>query len=260
MANFNSLYEIIKRLRGPGGCPWDREQSPSSLRKCLIEETYECIQAIDEDNIENIKEELGDLFCILTMISYMHEEKGQFSAEAVLQSICEKLIRRHPHVFGETKVQNSKEVLENWAKIKVSQEGRKPKDSVLDEIHFGLPPLDLAYLLQKKAAKAGFDWPNAEGVIDKIQEELAEVTEAAKKNDDEKTEEELGDLLFSVVNLCRYYNVEPSLALRRTNSKFTERFKFMEKKMKEKGMEMKQENLDLMDQFWNESKLLISER
>ena len=254
MENFKSLYDIIVKLRGPDGCPWDREQTPSTLRKCLIEETYECIEAIDENNTENIKEELGDLFCILTMLSYMHEEKGQFSAADVLQAITEKLLRRHPHVFGEKKAKDSKEAFENWTNIKVNKEGRKPKDSVLDDISSGLPPLDLAYGLQKKAAKAGFDWPNVQGVIEKIHEELSEVKEAAEKNTYEKTEEELGDLLFSVVNLCRYYKIEPSLALRRTNSKFTERFKYMEKKMKEKGIEMKQENLCLMEQFWNEAK------
>jgi tetrapyrrole methylase family protein/MazG family protein len=260
---FKSLYDIVVRLRGPGGCPWDREQSPASLRECLIEETYECIEAIDEENTAHIKEELGDLALLVTMLAYMHEEKGVFLVADVFQTICEKLIRRHPHVFGEVQVKDSNEVLDNWAKIKVTQEGRKPKDSILDEVSGGLPPLDRAWKLQKKAAKAGFDWPTLEGVVEKINEELGEVKEAvgastssaagstAKSN---KVEEELGDLLFSVVNLCRYLKVEPSVALRRTNSKFIERFKHMERKMKETGQELKQENLGLMDQYWNEAK------
>ncbi len=218
---FSSLYDVVARLRAPNGCPWDREQSPATLRECLIEETYECIEAIDEENPSHIKEELGDLFLLTTMLAYMHEEEGVFSVADVFQTICEKLIRRHPHVFGEIQVKDSNEVLDNWAKIKVTQEGRKPKDSILDEVSAGLPPLDRAWKLQKKAAKAGFDWPTLEGVVGKINEELGEVMEAvgntAKSNN---VEEELGDLLFSVVNLCRYLKVEPSVALRRTNSKF----------------------------------------
>jgi tetrapyrrole methylase family protein/MazG family protein len=154
-------------------------------------------------------------------------------------------------VFGETKVKDSAEVLQNWAKIKVEQEGRKPKDSVLDEVSAGLPPLDRAWKLQKKATKAGFDWPNTEGVVEKIREELDEVLEAATG---EEKEEELGDLLFSVVNLCRYLEVEPSVALRRTNSKFIDRFKYIEEKMRETGQEMRRENFAVMDQYWDEAK------
>jgi tetrapyrrole methylase family protein/MazG family protein len=257
---YKSLYDIIARLRGPGGCPWDQEQNPSSLRGDLIEETYECIEAIDENDPDHIKEELGDIFLLVTFLAYIHEEADVFSVADALQTACDKLVRRHPHVFGETKVQNSAEVLSNWNKIKVEQEGRRPKDSVLDEVSSGLPPLDRAWKLQKKAAKAGFDWPDIEGVAGKIQEELAEVLEAAEKNADgtdaarNKTEEELGDLLFSAVNLCRYLKVEPSVALRRTNSKFIHRFKYMEKMMKETGQEMKRENLGLMDQHWNDAK------
>ena len=260
---FKTLYDIIVRLRGPDGCPWDREQNPASLRECLIEETYECIEAIDDMNPAHIREELGDLFLLVTMLAYFHEENGVFTVDDVFRTICEKLIRRHPHVFGDTLVKDSNEVLNNWAKIKVLQEGRKPKDSILDDVSEGLPPLDRAWKLQKKAAKAGFDWPNLEGVAEKINEELGEVMEAVNSITDsntgstvaaEKIEEELGDLLFSAVNLCRYLKVEPSVALRRTNSKFVERFKHMEKRMKEAGQELKQENLGLMDQFWNEAK------
>ena len=252
---FNSLYDIVVRLRGPDGCPWDREQTPSSLRGDLIEETYECIEAIDEKNTAHIQEELGDIFLLAAMLSYMHEQKGLFSTADALQTVSEKLIRRHPHVFGEKKVRDSAEVLNNWAKIKVEQEGRRPKDSVLDEVSSGLPPLDRSYSLQKKAEKAGFDWPDIEGVLKKINEELNETFEAVNGAETQgKIEEELGDLLFSVVNLCRFLDIEPSVALNRTNNKFINRFKYMEKKMKETGREMKPENLDIMDQFWNEAK------
>ena len=249
---FKALYDTVARLRGPDGCPWDREQSPSTLRGALVEETYECIEAIDENDAPHIAEELGDLFLLVTMLSYMHEQEGKFTVADALTKINDKLIRRHPHVFGELKVKDSAEVLDNWAAIKVNQEGRKPKDSILDEVSSGLPPMDRAYKLQKKAVKVGFDWPDMEGVISKINEELDEVRKAVAHN--EKIEEELGDLLFSVINLCRFLKVEPSVALRRTNSKFVERFKYVEKKMKESGQEMKKETLDIMDKFWNEAK------
>jgi tetrapyrrole methylase family protein/MazG family protein len=245
---FKTLYDLVTRLRGPGGCPWDREQTPASLRGDLIEETYECIEAINEQDPAHIQEELGDLFLLATMLSYMHEEKGAFSVADALRGISEKLIRRHPHVFGETKVKDSVEVMDNWRKIKVEQEGRKPKDSILDEVSSGLPPLDRAWKLQKKAAKAGFDWPNVEGVIAKVREELDEVIAA------DDVEDELGDLLFSVVNLCRYLKIEPSVALHRTNSKFINRFKYVEKKMKETEQKMKPENLEVMERYWNEAK------
>jgi tetrapyrrole methylase family protein/MazG family protein len=250
---FQALYDIIARLRAPGGCPWDREQTPSSLRECLIEETYECIEAVDEGNPAHIREELGDIFLLITMFAYIHEEKGEFSVSQALQTVCEKLIRRHPHVFGETKVNGTDEVLDNWAKIKAEQEGRGPKDSILD-VSGGFPPLERAYKLQKKAEKAGFDWSDIDGVIKKINEELNETHEAVTGSSRKNIEEELGDLLFSVINLCRFLHVEPSSALHRTNNKFVNRFKHMEKRMRETGQEMKPENIGIMDRYWNEAK------
>ena len=253
---FIKLYNIVARLRGPGGCPWDREQTPLSLRTDLVEETYECIEAINEGDPAHIKEELGDIFLLVTMIAYMHEQRDLFSVADVLEVVSEKLIRRHPHVFTENAAAlTSTEVLQNWAKIKVEQEGRKPKDSILDEVSGGLPPLDRAWKLQKKAAKAGFDWPDAAGVVAKVKEELEEVEAAfTETKAGDALEAELGDLLFSVINLCRFYETEPSLALQRTNIKFVERFKYVEKQMKESGFEMKAENLAVMDKYWNEAK------
>jgi len=248
---FKSLYDTIVKLRSPEGCKWDREQSPSTLRGALIEETYECLEAIDDGDPEHIAEELGDLFLLAAMISYMHEQEEKFSVADVLLKVNEKLIRRHPHVFGDVQVKDSEEILKNWEKIKIEKEGRKPKDSILDEVSSAIPPMDRAYALQKKAAKTGFDWPNRDGVVEKIREELEEVCLASE---DAAVEEELGDLLFSVINLGRYLKIEPSIALRRTNSKFTERFKFIEKKMNESNMELKSENLGIMDKYWNEAK------
>jgi tetrapyrrole methylase family protein/MazG family protein len=266
---FTRLCGIVEKLRGEGGCPWDREQNPLSLRGDLIEETYECIEAIDEGNPGHIQEELGDLFLLVTMISYMHEQEGLFSVSDVLNGISEKLIRRHPHVFGELREENLKgtlsaeKVLDNWAQIKIEQEGRKPKTSALDEVSRSLPPLDRAWKLQKKAAKLGFDWPDVAGALEKVKEELAEVEAAAKKasqnaNGASALEEEIGDLLFSAVNLGRFFNIEPSLALQRTNVKFCKRFAHVEKKMKECGAPMEAANLGLMDRFWNESKKQIT--
>ena len=261
---FTKLYETVVRLRAPGGCSWDREQTPLSLREDLIEETYECVEAINEGNPFHIREELGDVFLLATMLAYMFEQQGLFSVADTLQGISEKLIRRHPHVFGtssadklagpEPKISPAA-ALKNWARIKVEQEGRKPKDSLLDEISRGLPPLERAWKLQKKASGAGFDWPNTTGVIDKIKEELAEVEAAAGENLGlDALEGELGDLLFSVINLCRFFKIDPSAALQRTNTKFFERFKHVEKRMKESRKEMNAQNLDIMEIFWNETK------
>jgi tetrapyrrole methylase family protein/MazG family protein len=260
---FKGLCDIVARLRAPDGCPWDREQTPSTLRGDLIEETYECVEAIDEKDGGHIKEELGDLFLLVTMLSYMHEQEGLFAVADVLETVSAKLIRRHPHVCGETKVKDRAEGLENWRKIKVEQEGRKPKDSILDEVSRGLPPLDRAYKLQKKAAKAGFDWPELKGVLAKLEEEIAEAGEAIKAlesagSSEESAragmEEELGDVLFSAVNLCRYLHVDPSVALQRTNAKFTRRFTHVEKQMKAQGYKMEHGNLSVMDTFWEEAK------
>jgi len=251
---FEALYNTIIKLRSPDGCKWDREQTPSSLRGALIEETYECLEAIDEHDPAHIAEELGDLYLLTTMIGYMHEQEGKFSVADVLSGVNEKFIRRHPHVFGDVKVKDTSEILSNWNKIKIEQEGRKPKDSLLDEVKSSLPPAERAYALQKKAAKAGFDWQDTDGVIFKIMEELEEVKLAINKEQETQIEEELGDLLFSVINLCRFLKIEPSVALRRTNSKFVSRFKYVEKMMKESNQEMKKENLEVMDQFWNQAK------
>lgn len=258
---FKTLYDTIVKLRSPEGCKWDREQTPSTLRSALVEETYECLEAIDNNDSVHIAEELGDLFMLATMISYIHEEDGKFTVADALAKVNEKLIRRHPHVFGDVKVKDTAEILSNWETIKIEQEGRKPKESILDGVASGLPPMDRSYALQKKAAKVGFDWQDKEGVFAKVREELEEVHAACGKNNSHKAaaenahiEEELGDLLFSVINLCRFLKVDPSVALRRANSKFVDRFKYVEKKMKETGQEMSKEKLDVMDKYWEEAK------
>ncbi|MDR0411539.1 MAG: nucleoside triphosphate pyrophosphohydrolase [Treponema sp.] len=255
---FRGLYDIVVRLRAPDGCPWDREQTPSSLRGDLIEETYECVEAIDQGDAAHIKEELGDVFLLAVMLSYMHEQEGLFSLSDVLAGVSEKLIRRHPHVFSGVEVKDSAEVLRNWARIKVEQEGRSLKDSLMDQVSNGLPPVDRAYKLQKKAAKVGFDWDKPQEIIAKIREETAEVEDEIVQGDSSRAaflEEELGDLFFTVVNLCRFLGVEPSLALRRANAKFVQRFKYIERRMGEASQAMTHENLALMEKYWQEAKL-----
>jgi len=223
------------------------------------------VEALGEGEAGHIKEEIGDIMLVLALLTEIYEERGDFTMSEVFDGIREKIIRRHPHVFGDVKVKDSEEVLRNWARIKIEQEGRKPKDSCLDGVSGALPPLDRAAALQRKAAKQGFDWTYAEDVCAKIEEELAEVKTAAENaifsgeqnteaQPDSHLEEELGDLLFSVVNLCRFYKIDPSFALQKTCAKFTNRFKHVEKRMKESGQEMCADNLAVMDAFWNEAK------
>lgn len=280
---FNRLYNVVKILRCPEGCPWDKEQTPLSMRRDLIEETFEAVDAITQEDPFHAKEELGDVMLNATMISYMYEQKGDFSVAEVLNELAEKLIRRHPHVFPEsegsvcanTPVKNGEQVLNQWDRIKENLEGRKT-ECILDEVPQGFPPLLKAYKMQKKAAKKGFDWDNVEDVKAKITEELAEVEEArlkvnellknqdvhvfemkSSKEADEAQKElegEIGDLLFAVVNYARHLGVDPETALNATNTKFHKRFSYVQKKMEENEIPMIQENLSKMDEFWNEAK------
>ena len=255
-AAFRKLVDIVARLRGPNGCPWDREQTPATIAPNMIEETYECAEAISENDASHIKEELGDMILQTILLSRMFEEHGVFDISDVLEGISEKLIRRHPHVFAGLEVKDSAEVLDNWAKIKSGETGRKPKESILDGIPAGLPPLDRALKLQQKAAKAGFDWTDINGVFAKIDEEIAEVKSAEPENQ----EAELGDLLFMAINLCRFMKVDPSMALINVNSKFTRRFNYIEKRMKETGAQLCRENWNLMDDFWYEAKEKLEQK
>jgi len=255
---FDELYNIIKKLRSPEGCNWDREQTPQSLRSDLIEETYECIEAIDKKDSDHTKEELGDLFLLVTMLAYMHEQENQFSVADSLKGISKKLIRRHPHVFGDSEATSTEEILQQWEEIKTNVEGRKAKDSVLDKVSGGLPPLEKAYKLQKKAAKVGFDWQNLNDIWDKVHEEIDEVKHAENISVDE-LEAEIGDLLFAVVNISRGYKIDPAIALQRTNNKFTRRFHFIEKQMKSDGLELSSENFKMMDSYWDKAKVIERE-
>jgi tetrapyrrole methylase family protein/MazG family protein len=260
-AAYGRLYSIVARLRAPDGCPWDREQTPKSLRGSVVEEAYELVEAIDEEDAAHVAEEAGDLFLLATMIPYMHEEAGEFSVADVLNGIGDKLVRRHPHVFGDASADTPDEVLKQWNEIKEKVEGRRRKDSLLDEVSRALPPLERAFKLQKKAAKVGFNWTEAAAVWAKAREELEEARQAceaigggAQGGGREALEEELGDLLFSAVNLARFLEVDPGLALHAANEKFSRRFRHVEKRMAESGAELAAANMAEMDAFWDEAK------
>ncbi len=251
---FGRLYGIIRRLRGPDGCAWDRKQTPESLRGSLIEETYECISAIDEEDTANLEEELGDLYLLLTMIGYMREQESAFTVADVLKGIGEKLVRRHPHVFGGEKKDDVGEILEQWDRIKSHVEGKQTVDSRLERVPRTLPPLDRAHAVQKAAAKVGFDWDSASPVWDKLREEMKELEEAAAARESGEIEAELGDLLFTVVNLCRFLDVDPSVALNRTNRRFSLRFTRMEEEIRREGRDMESMSLQEMDAVWDRIK------
>jgi tetrapyrrole methylase family protein / MazG family protein len=260
---FGRLSSIVARLRAPDGCPWDKEQTPKSLRGSVVEEAYELVEAIDEGDAAHVAEEAGDLFLLATMIPYMHEESGDFSVADVLSGISDKLVRRHPHVFGDASAETSDAVLKQWNEIKEKVEGRRKKDSLLDEVSRALPPLERAYKLQKKAAKAGFDWAEAASVWAKAREELRESEEAceaiaagggASSAERDALEGELGDLLFSAVNLARFLKVDPTIALNAANEKFSRRFRHVEKRMAEAGIKLSAENMARMDSYWDEAK------
>ncbi len=252
--SFATLYTIVARLRAPDGCPWDREQSPTSIRNNIVEEAYELVEAITEKDPAHVREESGDLFMLATMVAYMSEQASQFSVAQALDSVSEKLVRRHPHVFGESDAATPEAVVHQWNTIKEEKEGRRRKDSILDEVPRHLPPLERAYRLQKKAAKVGFDWTRLDLVWDKIEEELKESREAFDAKDGEELESEIGDLLYSVINLSRYSGIDPALALQRTNDKFADRFRHVEKRMRDKALPLNSDHMSSMDEFWEEAK------
>ncbi len=251
---FRRLYRIVRILRDPDGCPWDREQTPESMKESLVEEAYEVIGAFSDGDSEEIHEELGDTILVATMIAYMLEQSGRGSVTRVLQTVAAKLVRRHPHVFGEIRGQmGSPEVLRQWDDIKAS-EGKKRRSRLEDGKVRGLPPLLRAVKLQKQAAKLGFDWDTSEPVFDKVAEELGELKDAYHNNDAAAIERELGDLLFSAANLARVLNHDPSAALHAGNEKFVERFEHVAREMEDRGMQMAPETLEQMEAFWQSSK------
>lgn len=252
---FDNFLDTIMRLRDPeNGCPWDIKQDAVTLRNNLIEEAYECVEAINKKDNEHIKEELGDMLLVAVMIAYIKEQEGKFKVSEVLETVTEKLVRRHPHVFGESSADTAEKVIEQWNDIKENVEGRRKKDSLMDEIKDYLPPLEQAVRMQKKAARVGFDWKNVLDIFEKLDEEKNELLEEIYSQDRERIENEVGDLLFSVVNIARFMKIDPGIALHKTNTKFKERFRFIESGMKKKGLDLDHSNIDEMEKYWNMAK------
>ncbi|MBM3213003.1 nucleoside triphosphate pyrophosphohydrolase, partial [Candidatus Poribacteria bacterium] len=229
MENIGSLFEelvsIIARLRGRDGCPWDKQQTNETLKPGLIEESYEIIDAIDEKNDEKLEEELGDLLMQILLNSQIAQDEGRFNICGVIKKINEKLLRRHPHVFGEVQVRDAQEVLKNWEMIKRQEYSNRDRESLVDGVPSHLPALMMARKVQAKASRVGFDWEKSEDVLKKVEEEMEELKESIDAAQPEGIEEEIGDILFSIVNLSRFLNVDPEDALRKTIAKFIRRFK-----------------------------------
>ena len=258
---FDELVNVMARLRAPGGCPWDREQTYASLAQYLLEECYETFDAIQEadqtGDTTNLREELGDVLLQVVFHSTIAAEKGDFTIDEVTEGVTEKLILRHPHVFGEAELKTAHDVLSNWDELKRAQQQasgkvEKPKESILEDVPLHFPALLEGQKLSKKAAKARFDWENVHQIFDKLTEETDELKEAIEKN--ENIEEEIGDLLFVVVNLARRLDVDAETALKKTNRKFRERFKYIEKELKSNGKSLENSSLEEMDALWNQAK------
>ncbi|MFP4448129.1 MAG: nucleoside triphosphate pyrophosphohydrolase [Bacteroidales bacterium] len=245
---FDKLLQILGELREK--CPWDRKQTMTSLRNLTIEETYELADAIISEDMEEIRKELGDLLLHIVFYARIAEEKEEFDITDVIHSLCNKLVERHPHVFGDTKVQDDKEVEENWEQIKMN-EGYK---SILSGVPNSLPAMIKANRIQQKVRGVGFDWDKREQIWDKVKEELSELKDEVKNSDHEKMEAEFGDLLFSLINAARLYDIDPETALEKTNHKFIKRFKFLEEQTLNKGLKLTDMNLNEMNVIWEEAK------
>lgn len=265
---FYELVKVMERLRAPGGCPWDREQTYNSLAQYLLEETYEAFDAIQEadqtGDTQNLREELGDVLLQVVFHSTIAKEKGDFTIDEVANGVTQKLILRHPHVFGDKNLETADDVLQNWDELKKEerkQSGKQEKssDSILDEVPLAFPALLEGQKLTKKAAKVGFDWEKPEHIFEKLNEEIVEIKEAMASEDNENIQEEIGDLLFVVVNLARKLGVDAETALKKTNRKFRKRFKFIETELGKQSKPIEIASLSEMDALWNKAKIKVAE-
>ncbi len=256
MNEMERLIGIMATLRSENGCPWDREQTLESLRRYAVEEVYEVLDAIDRQDVEDHCEELGDLLLQVVFQSQLRSEEGAFTFEDVARSINDKLIRRHPHVFGDIEVAGSEEVLQNWEAIKATEKQPVQESSILDKVPVHLPALLKAHDLQKQAAKVGFDWPDITPVLAKVREETEELEEAIDSGNLEHAREELGDLLFVLANIGRHLGTDAEQVLQDANAKFTRRFKAVEQQVNDSGSRMENETLESLDRIWDEVKQL----
>ncbi len=251
---FDDLVNIVAVLRGDGGCPWDAVQTHTTIKKDLIEETYEVIEAINKDDKVLLCEELGDLMLQVVFHAQIETEASCFDIDAVCDGICKKLIERHPHVFGEINVDGVEDVLTNWDDIKRRTKGQKTTTQAMQAVPRELPALMRSTKIQKKAKKAGFDWDDVSGALDKLEEEIAELREAINNDDDTASFEELGDVLFSAVNVSRFIDVDAEEALTSATDKFFNRFSIVEQLAEKKGIDMKNTSLEELDKLWDEAK------
>lgn len=254
---FDDLVKIITCLRAPDGCPWDRAQTHESIKKNFIEETYEVIEAINKKNENMLKEELGDVLLQIALHCEMESEKGAFDFYDVVNDIVKKLVVRHPHVFGEVKAANEEEALASWDAAKAETKKIKSQSEAMLSVPRELPALMRAEKIQKKAAKAGFDWDSSDGAMDKLYEEINELKMAMSHNDKAEIEEEFGDLLFTCVNLSRFLKLDSEEALTSASDKFVSRFTGVERLAKERGVDMKEASLEELDALWDEAKKIF---
>lgn len=250
MKEFDRLIEIITTLRSPNGCPWDREQNLYSLKDKMIEEAYELLDAIDNKDIDNIREELGDLTLHIVMHSLIAEEDNLFTIKDVLNTVSDKMVNRHPHVFGNETIDKTEDVIKRWDEIKKIEKKGKESNSILDNVPASLPSLLKSSKMQKIASKVGFDWKNINDVLVKLEEEIAELKSAIINKDKENIEEEIGDILFATVNLSNHLKISPDNALRQTNNKFYKRFNYIEKHLNSVGKTFEECSLDELEEIY----------
>ncbi|MCG8498972.1 MAG: nucleoside triphosphate pyrophosphohydrolase [Firmicutes bacterium] len=254
---FEDLLEIMEILRSEKGCPWDREQTHESMKRYLIEETYEALEALDSGDKRKFADELGDLLLQVVFHAQIGKEEGTFTIEDVISLICQKMIERHTHVFGQAHADTADQVLDNWEEIKKKEKRLESHTQVLKDVSSYLPALMRSYKVQGKAAKVGFDWDNVDGAMEKVHEEINELKEVYKSKNMEKMQEEIGDLLFAVVNVARFLKVQPELALTQTIEKFINRFEYIEENGSKYNKKMEEMTVEEMDRLWNEAKTHI---
>ena len=258
--DINDFLRLVTVLRSPGGCPWDRKQTHESIKKNFIEETYEVVEAINKADAEGLKEELGDVLLQVAMHSEMESEKGSFDFNDVVNDICKKLVVRHPHVFGDAAAQNSDEALQNWDQVKLKTKCMKKQGEAMIKVPREFPALMRAQKVQEKAAKAGFDWDDINGAVDKLHEEIDELETALAAGVGKDIEEEFGDVLFSCVNVSRFIGADSEEALTASTDKFIKRYLLVEKLAADEGLDMKTASIEELDKLWNKAKIIIAEK
>jgi MazG family protein len=265
-ARFEKLVEIMATLRGPNGCPWDKEQDFNSLKPMLVEEVYEVLEAVDNKDFDGLAEELGDLLLHVVFHAHLAKEAEQFDIKTVIEKISDKLVRRHPHVFGNESASTPEEVIKNWEAIKAQEKAEKLKNgtperrSLLEGIPSKLPAIHEAHQIASRAARVGFDWPDIDGVFEKLQEEVVELKEVISSGENEtqreRLEDEIGDMLFVIVNIARHLKIDSESALKRANRKFKARFRYMENEIARQGKTLEQTSLQEMEGLWQKAKLV----